>query len=375
MYPAYPGRNRPGDGVHGACRRRPLRQDLGAGCGQPEKGLALLEGLTPRQHEQAEELVRSTSVSIAENEAKVYIRALALDGEGNSGEAVIQDSHTNFVFLRHNGEIDLDRREGRTGESEQTAPEDAGLSIAGIWEFALNVPVERLYFLRELVKVNRAAAQEGLSHAYGLQVGMKLRQSIQKGLIGEDVCNYAAAMTAAAADARMSGCEYSVMSVAGSGNQGLAATVPIIAAAEKAGQPEERMLRGLAISLLTTIHSKEFIGRLSVLCGCSIASSIGVTAGIVYMFGGGLAEAEMGLRTMICDGAKPGCALKIATSVSAAMRAAILALSGIGATDRDGIVSENVENALHNLGQLGTEGMTGTNQFILDILLRKGQSC
>lgn len=358
---------------------------LGAVCGQPEKGLSVLEGLSGTQHTQAYELAQHTFVSIAKDAAKVYIRALALDGKGNLGEAVIQGSHTNLVLLRHNGETILEQQAGDSGEAEtgmSKTPEGSGLSISGIWEFALNVPIERLYFLRELVKVNRAAAKEGLSHAYGLQVGMKLRQSVQNGLIGEDICNYAASMTAAAADARMSGCEYSVMSVAGSGNQGLTATVPLIAAAEKAHKPEEQLLRGLAISLLTTIHSKEFIGRLSVLCGCAIASSIGVTAGIVYMFGGGLKEAEMGIRTIvadisgvICDGAKPGCALKIATSVSAAMRAAVLALSGIGATSHDGIVSENIEDALHNLGGLGAEGMAGTNQFILNILLQNAQNC
>lgn len=354
---------------------------LGAVCGQPEKGLSVLEGLNAIQRVQADELAKHTFVSIAKDAAKVYIRVLALDGKGNSGEAVIQDTHTNFVLLKHGNEIILEQKPGSITENK-TDTEDAELTISGIWEFALDVPVERLYFLRTLVQVNRSAAEEGLSCSHGLQVGMKLWQNIQNGMIAEDICNYAVAMTAAAADARMSGCECSVMSVAGSGNQGLTATVPLIAAAEKAHKPEEQLLRGLAISLLTTIHSKEFIGRLSVLCGCSIASSIGVTAGIVYMFGGGLKEAEMGIRTMvadisgvICDGAKPGCALKIATSVSAAMRAAVLALSGVGATFHDGIVSENVEDALHNLGELGAEGMAGTNQFILDLLLQNAQNC
>ena len=198
------------------------------------------------------------------------------------------------------------------------------------------------------------------------------------GLIAEDTANFAAAYTAAADDARMSGCEQAVMSVAGSGNQGLTATLPVIAVARKSGKPEEVMLRALAISILITIHAKEYIGRLSVLCGCGVASSIGVTAGVVYMLGGTLEQAEMGIRTMtadisgiVCDGAKPGCALKIATSVGAAMRAASFALSGIGASAHDGIVAGDVEETLRNLGELGADGMAAANQVILDMLLHK----
>lgn len=349
---------------------------MGALCPKPELGLSVLGEFDPGLLPEARRLARNTRISVAEGVPKVYIRAVA-HGGGSYGEAVIRDTHTGIVYLGRDGVPSMEK-----DMAPYSAPESGGegaqLDIPGIWQFGQEVPLEALYFLRELVQVNCAMAEEGLSHPYGLQVGRQMHSGTAAGLIAEDTANFAAAYTAAAADARMSGCEQAVMSVAGSGNQGLTATLPVIAVARKSGKPEEVMLRALAISILTTIHAKEYIGRLSVLCGCGVASSIGVTAGVVYMLGGTLEQAEMGIRTMtadisgiVCDGAKPGCALKIATSVGAAMRAASFALSGIGASAHDGIVAGDVEETLKNLGELGADGMAGANQVILDMLLHK----
>ena len=349
---------------------------MGALCPKPELGLSVLGEFDPGLLPEARRLARNTRISVAEGVPKVYIRAVA-HGGGSYGEAVIRDTHTGIVYLGRDGVPSMEK-----DMAPYSAPESGGegaqLDIPGIWQFGQEVPLEALYFLRELVQVNCAMAEEGLSHPYGLQVGRQMHSGTAAGLIAEDTANFAAAYTAAAADARMSGCEQAVMSVAGSGNQGLTATLPVIAVARKSGKPEEVMLRALAISILTTIHAKEYIGRLSVLCGCGVASSIGVTAGVVYMLGGTLEQAEMGIRTMtadisgiVCDGAKPGCALKIATSVGAAMRAASFALSGIGASAHDGIVAGDVEETLKNLGELGADGMAAANQVILDMLLHK----
>lgn len=355
---------------------------MGAVSRRPEKNLSVLAGLTHDERKQAADLAKETKVNIADHVPKVYIRAVVC-ADGQSGEAIIQGTHTNIILLKKNDEIIMQKMIPITPipDIDQESNGKMPLCIKSIWEFVHAVPKERVYFLRDLVQLNSSIAEEGLSHAYGLQVGMRLRKNAAAGLIAEDISNYAVSVTAAAADARMSGCEKAVMSVAGSGNQGLTATLPIIAAAQKAGKPEETMLRSLAFSILVTIHAKEYIGRLSVLCGCSIASAIGVTAGIVYMFDGTFEQAEMGIRTMtadisgmVCDGAKPGCALKIATSVSAAMRAAALALSGTGATAHDGIVTDDVEDTLKNLGELGLEGMSATNHTILGILLRNAQN-
>ena len=349
---------------------------MGALCPKPELGLSVLGEFDPGRLPEARRLARNTRISVAEGVPKVYIRAVA-HGGGSYGEAVIRDTHTGIVYLGRDGVPSMEK-DMAPSSAPESGGEGAQLDIPGIWQFGQEVPLEALYFLRELVQVNCAMAEEGLSHPYGLQVGRQMHSGTAAGLIAEDTANFAAAYTAAAADARMSGCEQAVMSVAGSGNQGLTATLPVIAVARKSGKPEEVMLRALAISILTTIHAKEYIGRLSVLCGCGVASSIGVTAGVVYMLGGSLEQAEMGIRTMtadisgiVCDGAKPGCALKIATSVGAAMRAASFALSGIGASAHDGIVAGDVEETLKNLGELGADGMAGANQVILDMLLHK----
>ena len=349
---------------------------MGALCPKPELGLSVLGEFDPGLLPEARRLARNTRISVAEGVPKVYIRAVA-HGGGSYGEAVIRDTHTGIVYLGRDGVPSMEK-DMAPSSAPESGGEGAQLDIPGIWQFGQEVPVSALYFLRELVQVNCAMAEEGLSHPYGLQVGRQMHSGTAAGLIAEDTANFAAAYTAAAADARMSGCEQAVMSVAGSGNQGLTATLPVIAVARKSGKSEEVMLRALAISILTTIHAKEYIGRLSVLCGCGVASSIGVTAGVVYMLGGTLEQAEMGIRTMtadisgiVCDGAKPGCALKIATSVGAAMRAASFALSGIGASAHDGIVAGDVEETLKNLGELGADGMAGANQVILDMLLHK----
>ena len=349
---------------------------MGALCPKPELGLSVLGEFDPGRLPEARRLARNTRISVAEGVPKVYIRAVA-HGGGSYGEAVIRDTHTGIVYLGRDGVPSMEK-DMAPSSAPESGGEGAQLDIPGIWQFGQEVPVSALYFLRELVQVNCAMAEEGLSHPYGLQVGRQMHSGTAAGLIAEDTANFAAAYTAAAADARMSGCEQAVMSVAGSGNQGLTATLPVIAVARKSGKPEEVMLRALAISILTTIHAKEYIGRLSVLCGCGVASSIGVTAGVVYMLGGTLEQAEMGIRTMtadisgiVCDGAKPGCALKIATSVGAAMRAASFALSGIGASAHDGIVAGDVEETLRNLGELGADGMAAANQVILGMLLHK----
>ena len=169
-----------------------------------------------------------------------------------------------------------------------------GLTVAGIWAFIQESREEDFRFLDEAIALNKAAAQEGLNGSYGLQVGQSLLEGDPGGLLGDGLANRAAAVTAAAADARMSGCEKPVMSVAGSGNQGLTATLPVIVLTEEGPAAfREKQRRALALSILVTIHAKEFLGKLSVLCGCSIAAAIGVTAAVVYLYGSTQKQAEL----------------------------------------------------------------------------------
>lgn len=350
---------------------------LGAASGAPEKGLLVLEGLSEEQKACARELSKRVRVSKADTAEKVYLRAVA-SCQGHKGEAVISGSHSHFSKLMKDGQV-VSSDETTFGEAKQDTAGCPGLTVENIWEFIQETAEEELSFLDETITLNKAVAQEGLRGDYGLRVGQSILKADVESLFGRSLANRAAAAASAAADARMSGCEKPVMSVAGSGNQGLTATLPVIVLAEEGPASfREKERRALALSILVTVHAKEYLGKLSVLCGCSIAAAIGVTVAVVYLYGGTREQAELGIKTMtadisgmICDGAKPGCALKIATSVEAAMRAANMALAGHGANSHDGIVDQDVENTLKNLGDLGTLGMGSANLLILDMLLKK----
>ena len=323
----------------------------------------------------------SVSVTLKENVEKIYI-AVKVYGQNHCAEAVIEGQHTRFIQKLKDGEV-IWENTGNTGLPESTKKDADSLSpsditMEEIWEFIQDTDSVSLAFLQEVIDVNMAIAEEGLRKDYGLHVGRGIIRNEKGSLIGRDIANTASFTTAAAVDARMAGCTKAVMSVAGSGNQGLTATIPVIVTANAIGSSTDKLYRSLALSILITIHAKQYIGRLSVLCGCSIASAIGVGGAMVFLYGGTLKNVYASVRTMtadisgmICDGAKPGCALKIATSVNAAARAAQLALNSIGATQQDGIVRGNVEETLENLGKLGNEGMSGTNGIILNMLLNK----
>lgn len=361
---------------------------LGAIRARPEEGLLVLDGLSDAQKARAVQLSENgmVSVALAEHVNKIYVEVTACSG-AHTAKAVIEGGHTRFTRKEKDELVVWERAEKpeRICEDESVnvgMVDYSSITIDGIWEFIHEVSASELTFLQKTVDMNTEIAREGLQNDYGLHVGRGMALSRIDDLLGKDVANRAAFTVAAAVDARMSGCQKPVMSVAGSGNQGLTATVPVIVIAREMGIPDEEMYRALALSILTTIHAKQYIGRLSVLCGCSIASAIGVCAAIIYLHRGTQSDVYAGIRTMaadisgmICDGAKPGCALKIATSVNAAARAAELALNGIGATFQDGIVERDVEETLNNLGRLGNEGMAGTNHVILNMLLQKSPAC
>ncbi|MDE7045795.1 MAG: L-serine ammonia-lyase, iron-sulfur-dependent, subunit alpha, partial [Acetatifactor sp.] len=245
----------------------------------------------------------------------------------------------------------------------------------GIWNFIQQCDPAKLRFLEEVTEVNSRIAEEGLRENYGMGVGKHLADRGKRNR-EMDFQTYVVSYVSAAADARMAGCALPVMATTGSGNQGLTASLPVIAAARWLKCSEEQMYRGLALSELVTIHVKEYIGKLSALCGCAIAASIGSACGITYLLGGQYRNVECAVKNMvadisglICDGAKAGCALKIATSVAGAIQCAYLALEGVEAPERDGIVCESVEDTICNLGNLGNNGMRTTDHVILDMML------
>lgn len=355
----------------------PVAAAMGAACGTPELGLEIFRGVNEEQRLLADTMLREGRINIAavDTPQKIFIEAVAT-GECHIAKAVISGRHTHFSLLQLDGETLLEA----SPPPPECGPDAVPMTVESIYDFCLSIPVQELLFLEEVLDINHAIAQEGLEGHYGLSVGKSLLAQKAQSLWGGDLASRAVAWTAAAADARMSGCDKHVMTTAGSGNQGLTASIPIQIVAQGLSSTQEATLRALALSELVTIHTKRYIGRLSALCGCSISAGIGTCCGVIHLLGGTKTQVYAGIRTMvadvsgmICDGAKPGCSLKIATSVSAAMRAASLAMADKGASGQDGIVSSDVEETLQNLGILGEEGMAKANATILDILMDKKQ--
>ncbi|HQB98262.1 MAG TPA: L-serine ammonia-lyase, iron-sulfur-dependent, subunit alpha, partial [Candidatus Cloacimonadota bacterium] len=220
-------------------------------------------------------------------------------------------------------------------------------------------------------------AEYGLSENLGMSVGKMILGQIEEGLLGDDIHHFAMALTAAATDARMSGCSLPVISNTGSGNQGLSITLPIIAAAEKLKRSHETLVRALTLGHLVSVHMKYKVGLLSCLCGCLSAAS-GAACGIVLLLGGDYRKVEYAIKNMVgntagmvCDGAKEGCSLKVATNTSAAVQAALLAHMGKCISSNDGIITDNIDETIENLAEFVNSGMQNADSTILNIMINK----
>ena len=320
-----------------------IAASLGALGGDPNASLEVLHSITEETVCSAKKMVSEKGVEVAlePTEKKFFIR-VTVYGPSGEAQAVIEDMHTNITYIMKNGKTLFEKpSEGAAA----AAGRGALVTIEGIYDFVKAVDWKELRFLQQAVELNRSIAQEGLSRPYGLQVGRSIYESMQLDENTEDIMDYAIALTCAAADARMSGSRMPVMTSCGSGNQGITATLPVIALAERKKLSEEMLYRGLAMSCLVTIHVKSYIGRLSPLCGCGVGASIGACCAVTYLMGGSLEQIKCAIRNVIadvsgviCDGAKAGCALKIATAVASAYRCSMLALRNISATPLDGDV-------------------------------------
>jgi len=346
---------------------------LGCMAGKSCYGLEVLRDVTEQDIFLAKKMIAEDRIRILmkDSEEKLYIQAKCYHQE-NSAEAVIQKLHTNISSVCRNDEVIF---LNDAGPDHAAVSGVYDLTVKEIFDFVNEVDVSELSFLDEVIETNLKIANEGLLNTYGMGVGKHLLSN--KRVSGKsDFQTCLTAYTAAAADARMAGCTLPVMATSGSGNQGLTASLPVITACEYLNCTEEMKYRALALSELVTIHVKEYIGKLSALCGCAIAASVGTACGLTYLFGGGFKNIEHAIKNMvadisglICDGAKAGCALKIATSVSGAIQCALLAAEGIEVPGTDGIVCPDVEQTIQNLGSLGNKGMIQTDHVILHMML------
>jgi len=372
----------PGTGMVGL----PIACALGAICGKSRYKLEVLHDIDEEAIALARNVVDSgrATVKLAETDQMLFVRAEVGSEDGKHwAAAVISGSHDNIVSVEIDGKVVEDAAEGQH-HCGQDAGNDAlepdfakKLTVKEIVDFAINVPLEKIEFMMESVEMNTRLSDEGLNHPYGLQVGRTLMADINKSVYGDTLLSYAMARTAAASDARMAGCTLSAMSNSGSGNQGVTVTVPVIAVAEKLGASHEQLVRAIAMAHLIAIHIKGHLGRLSALCGCVIAST-GSSCGIVYLCGGGYDEVCSAIKNMVgnitgmvCDGAKEGCALKVASGVSCSIQSAVLALNSHCISSNDGIIDNDIEKTIANLGRIGSIGMQATDKMILDIMACK----
>ncbi len=358
---------------------------LGATCGKSQYKLEVLRDLDSTTLQRAKEMVKEgkVKISLADTPLKLYIKALAVSGN-NRAAAVIQDNHDSIVSVTLNGEELLSTNDnhsngGKTPDSgrQDKTTLDYHLTVKEIFEFATTVDFKKIEFILDSAKLNYALAEEGLKNDYGLKVGKTIVDRGHASIFGDSMLTYAMAATAAASDARMAGCTLPAMSNSGSGNQGITVTVPVIAVAKQMGVSNEELARALVLSHLVAIHIKGYLGKLSALCGCVVAST-GSSCGVVYLKGGSYNQVCSAIKNMIgnitgmvCDGAKVGCALKVASGVSSSIQAAILALDNICISSNDGIIDDSIEKTICNLGNLGSKGMQITDRMILDIMVSK----
>ena len=378
-------KNGMGVGIHGTGRvGLPVAAALGAVCGDSRRNLEVLADLTDVAVKRALELVegQKVTISVADTDHLLYVKAtVCANGQAQASAevnpqayAIIEDDHDRIVETCFADRI-LMSSESAAGLSAPDEGEETP-SVREILDFANNAPFADIAFILEDRSLNLALAREGLAGNYGMNVGKTIRENQQE-VFGDDFLSFAMGLTAAASDARMAGSTLPAMSNSGSGNQGITASMPVIAYALKYDIDDERLARALILSNLVAIHIKHYLGKLSALCGCVVAST-GSSCGIVYLQGGGydaicaaIKNMAGNITGMVCDGAKVGCAMKVASGVSCAVQSAVLALRGTCIPSTDGIIDDDVEKTIRNVGAIGSAGMKHADRMIMDIMLCK----
>ena len=362
----------PGTGMIGL----PIAIALGALIGKSEYQLEVLKDITPDALEQGKQYINEGRIDIQLKQDccdKLYVEVLCEGGDHHSS-AVIQGSHTHFVSVTRDDEVLLDEQ---AGNSDCDDCGDIALNLRLVYDFALQAPLDEISFILETRDYNLKAAQESLKGNYGHCLGKTMDRPLSHGIFGDTIFSRILSKTALATDARMGGALIPVMSNSGSGNQGICATNPVAVYAMENENTEEELIRALTLSHLTAIYIKQSLGKLSALCGCVVAS-IGSSCGITYLMGGdferichAVKNMVANLTGMICDGAKPSCALKITSGVSTALLSAVLAMEGRHVTSAEGIVDDDVDRCIHNLTVIGADAMCTTDQMVLDIMTGK----
>ncbi len=362
----------PGTGMIGL----PIAIALGASVGKSEYELEVLKDVTPEAVEAGKKYIAEKRINVqlkADAPDKLYIEVVAEAG-ADKAVAVISGGHKNFIKVQKNETVLL---EAQVASTEEADSNDDWLTLEKVYEFATTAPLEEIEFINEARRLNEAAAEESLHGNYGHSLGKALSRPLGKGIMGDTIFSHILSATACACDARMAGAMIPVMSNSGSGNQGICATLPVVKFAAENHNTDEELTRALMLSHLSAIYVKQSLGKLSALCGCVVAST-GSSCGITYLMGGTYEQITFAVKNMIanltgmiCDGAKPSCALKLASGVSTAVLSAMLAIQGECVTSVEGIIDDNVDKSIHNLTKIGKDAMDETDRCVLDIMTSK----
>jgi L-cysteine desulfidase len=341
-----------------------------------DKNLQILANIKPSDIQNAIKMVKQNliTVKLADTNKKLYIEVV-VETDISYSKVIIEDHHDNVVLIEVDGNIIKKTLCEDTLNSNHDNEQFDYLDLDSILEFVQTVNIEKLDLIRECIEINTKICLEGLKKPYGLSVGRSIKNKMEIGFLANDTVNYATALTAAGSDARMAGSSLPVMSNSGSGNQGISTTIPVVVFGE--GYDEDKIIRAVTLSNLVTIYIKLKLGRLSALCGASI-SATGACCGITYLMCGDESKIKSSIQNMmgnltgmICDGAKAGCALKVATCTNAAIQSAIVTIEGNMIGSSDGIIEEDAVDTIENFCAIGNTGMIEADKLILDIMLKK----
>lgn len=337
--------------------------------GDSRKVLEVISVVNALQKEEMKHLLKTIPIKVTPLESDYALDIIVhLYSEKHHAKVRIAGYHTNIIYIEKDENVLYES--GVVAAQDSSLTDRSLLNIQNIYDFALMVDIEDIKeILQRQIDYNLAIAKEGLENDWGANIGSVLLKTY-----GNDVKTKAKAYAAAGSDARMSGCEMPVIINSGSGNQGMTASLPVIIYAQENQMSIEQLYRALVISNLCTIHQKTGIGRLSAYCG-AVSAGVGAGCGIAYLNGGDcktichtIVNALAIVSGIVCDGAKPSCAAKIASSVDAGILGYYMYINGCEFKGGDGIVSKGVENTICNIGRLSREGMKETDKEIIKIM-------
>ena len=353
---------------------------LGALLSKPGNTMEICADIKPEHVTKAQELVKAGMVTVKVLKSSgFYIECVASNAAGKA-HTITEDAHDNMVYAEKNGEVLLDNRTTKfvtSQEAEEGAFDVTKHTFREFYDWANEVDVKELGFIREAIDMNMEIAKIGMAKKYCFGVGPTTQNLVAKGLMSDDVVNAVRMIPSAAADFRMWGGNGSVMTFCGSGNQGISTTLPMAVFAERMGIAEEKLLRAEFMAMLMIMYMKKHVGRLSPVCGAMVAGT-GSAAGMTYMMGGTYEQIDGAIQNMMgsvaglfCDGAKGGCAVKVAVCAGEAVYAAMYSMDGSYIPVTDGINSTKAEDTAKNLAKLSHEALDGVDMKVIEIMQTK----